>query len=146
MPEKQTTINRSVSVEGTGLHTGQQGKLTFHPAPANHGVKFRRIDLDEQPVIAALIDYVVDTSRGTTIGLNGVRIYTIEHVLATLTGFGIDNVLIDLDMEEIPIKDGSAYYFVKALEEAGSTLLDANRTYITVNEEIKLITQRKALN
>lgn len=139
MSEKQKTINRSVSVEGTGLHTGQRGKLTFHPAPANHGIKFRRIDLDGQPVIDALVEYVVDTSRGTTIGLNGVRIYTIEHVLATLTGFGIDNVLIDLDMEEIPIKDGSANYFVKAMEEAGSATLDADRTYITINEEIKLV-------
>ncbi len=139
MADKQTTITRSVSVDGTGLHTGQQGKLTFHPAPANHGIKFRRIDQDKQPVIDALIENVVDTSRGTTIAMNGVRVYTIEHVLATLTGFGIDNVLIDLDMEEIPIKDGSAYYFVKALEEAGSTTLDADRTYITITEEIKLV-------
>jgi UDP-3-O-[3-hydroxymyristoyl] N-acetylglucosamine deacetylase / 3-hydroxyacyl-[acyl-carrier-protein] dehydratase len=143
MAEKQTTIIRSVSVEGTGLHTGQQGKLTFHPAKANHGVKFRRIDLEGKPVIDALIENVVDTSRGTTIGVNNVRIYTIEHVLATLTGFGIDNVLIDLDMEEIPIKDGSAYYFVKALEEAGSTTLDAKRDYIVIKEEIKLVDEEK---
>jgi UDP-3-O-[3-hydroxymyristoyl] N-acetylglucosamine deacetylase / 3-hydroxyacyl-[acyl-carrier-protein] dehydratase len=143
MAEKQTTITRSVSVEGTGLHTGQQGKLTFHPAKANHGVKFRRIDLEGKPVIDALIENVVDTSRGTTIGVNNVRIYTIEHVLATLTGFGIDNVLIDLDMEEIPIKDGSAYYFVKALEEAGSTTLDAKRDYIVITEEIKLVDEEK---
>jgi UDP-3-O-[3-hydroxymyristoyl] N-acetylglucosamine deacetylase / 3-hydroxyacyl-[acyl-carrier-protein] dehydratase len=139
MTEKQTTIARSVSVEGTGLHTGQRGKLTFHPAPSNHGIKFRRIDQEKQPVIDALIENVVDTSRGTTIGLNGVRVYTIEHVLATLTGFSIDNVLIDLDMEEIPIKDGSAYYFVKALEEAGSIKLDSDREYINITEQIKLV-------
>ncbi len=143
MTEKQKTIARQVSVEGTGLHTGQQGKMTFHPAPANHGVKFRRIDLDSRPVIDALVENVVDTSRGTTIGVNGVRVYTIEHVMATLTGLGIDNVLIDLDMEEIPIKDGSARYFVEALKGAGSKELEAVRDYLVITEEITLSDKEK---
>lgn len=136
MAEKQCTIKESVSVEGTGLHTGQHGTMTFHPAPEGHGIKFRRVDLEKQPIIDARIEYVIDTSRGTTIGLNGARIYTIEHVLATLNGLGIDNVLIDLDLEEIPIRDGSARYFVEALQKTGLQKQQADREYIIVDREI----------
>lgn len=121
-----------------GLHTGQKGTMTFHPAAEGHGVKFRRIDKQDQPVIPANIEHVVDTSRGTTIGINGTRVYTIEHVLAALTGMGIDNVLIDLDMDEIPIRDGSSRYFVEAIEHAGIEKQNVEREYITVDEELVL--------
>mgnify|MGYP001135818425 CR=1 FL=1 len=143
MAEKQRTILRSVSVEGTGLHTGQQGTMTFHPAPANHGIKFRRIDIKNQPIIDAVVENVVETARGTTIANNGARVYTIEHVLATLSGFRIDNVMIDLDMEEIPIRDGSARYFVEALEKAGNKELEAACEYLVIDKEIKLVNQEK---
>jgi UDP-3-O-[3-hydroxymyristoyl] N-acetylglucosamine deacetylase/3-hydroxyacyl-[acyl-carrier-protein] dehydratase len=136
MTERQKTINQSISVEGNGLHTGKTGTLTFHPAQGNHGIKFRRVDLENSPVIEASVDFVVSTARGTTLGLNGVSIYTIEHVLAALTGLGIDNVLIDLDVEEIPIMDGSSKLFVDALKSVGTKELDEPRNFIEIKEII----------
>jgi len=136
MPEKQCTILHAVSVEGTGLHTGQHGTLTFKPAPENHGVQFQRVDHPQKPLIPALVDYVVDTARGTTLGHEGARVYTIEHVLSALTGMGIDNVLVELDMEEIPIRDGSARYFVEALKQAGKKEQNADRQYIVIEREL----------
>ena len=94
---RQTTIKQPVTVSGVGLHTGAMVNLTFRPAAENHGYKFRRIDLDGQPVIDADADNVTDTSRGTTLEQNGGRISTTEHALAALVGCEIDNVLIDVD-------------------------------------------------
>ena len=96
MSEKQRTLKSPVSVEGVGLHTGAQAKLTIHPAPENHGYKFKRTDLPEQPIIEADVDLVIDTSRGTTLGKNGVKVSTIEHVLAALVGTQTDNALIEV--------------------------------------------------
>ncbi len=137
MSNKQKTIIKSVTVEGSGLHTGQNGKLTFKPAPVNHGIKFKRTDIDNQPVIIADISRVISTDRGTTIAFNGTSIYTIEHVLAALMGLGIDNVLIELDVEEIPIKDGSSRFFVEALKEAGIKEQKEERQYIEITEPIE---------
>lgn len=136
MTERQKTINQSISVEGNGLHTGKTGTLMFHPAEANHGIKFRRIDLENNPVIEAHVDRVVSTARGTTLGRDGVFIYTIEHVLAALTGLGIDNVLIDLDVEEIPIMDGSSKIFVQELKKVGTKELDEPRNYLEITQTI----------
>lgn len=136
MSDLQKTILKSVSVVGSGLHTGQNGTLTFHPAPENHGIQFKRIDLEGQPVIEASIDHVVGTDHGTTIGNGSARIFTIEHVLAALMGLGIDNVLIDLDMDEIPIQDGSARYFVEALQSAGIGEQNAPKNYIRIDKPI----------
>jgi UDP-3-O-[3-hydroxymyristoyl] N-acetylglucosamine deacetylase/3-hydroxyacyl-[acyl-carrier-protein] dehydratase len=138
MTENQCTIKKAVRVEGTGLHTGQHGSITFNPAPVNHGIKFRRTDLDGQPQIEANVDHVVDTSRGTTLQQNGARVYTIEHVLAAAMGLGIDNLMIDLDMDEIPIRDGSARFFVEALESAGIEQQNAVREYIEIKKTIHL--------
>ena len=138
MIDYQQTIARRAHISGTGLHTGQQGTMTFHPAPPDHGIRFRRTDMESSPIIPANVSFVVDTSRGTTIGINGVKVFTIEHVLASLTGMGIDNVLIDLDMEEIPIRDGSARYFVEAIEQAGIKIQQQKRKYIEIKEEIVL--------
>lgn len=137
MSNKQKTIIKPVTVKGSGLHTGQNGKLTFKPAPANHGIKFKRIDVESQPVINADISHVISTDRGTTIAQNGTSIYTIEHVLAALMGLGIDNVLIELDVEEIPIKDGSSRYFVEALKEAGIKEQKEEREFIEITEPIE---------
>ena len=93
--------------------------MTFLPAASNHGIKFQRVDLPGQPIADADVDYVVDTSRGTTIEHNGARINTVEHVLASLVGLEIDNVLIQLDGPEPPIMDGSSIKFVEALKDAG---------------------------
>ena len=118
MAENQKTIKKPVSVRGVGLHTGEEVTLTFHPAPVNHGKKFRRVDLEGQPVIDAVIDNVIDTDRGTTIAQNGGRVQTVEHVLVAVAGMGIDNVMNEVDNAETPIIDGSARFFVEALEEA----------------------------
>ncbi len=136
MTEKQKTIKQSVSLSGTGLHTGQRGTLTFHPAEANHGIKFRRIDVEGKPIVEAKVENVVDTSRGTTIAQNGVRVYTVEHILASLRGAGVDNVLIDINCEEPPIQDGSARYMLEALKSAGIVEQDAERKYLRVKKTV----------
>ena len=136
MTEKQCTLKNKVSISGAGLHTRQCGTLTFNPAPVNSGIRFRRIDLDNQPIIEADADNVIDTARGTTLGKGGVKIYTVEHVLAALRGMGVDNVLIDIDVEETPIMDGSSKYFVEAIQKAGILELDAPRNYLVIKEPI----------
>ena len=136
MTEKQCTLKNKVSVSGAGLHTRQCGTLTFNPAPVNSGIRFRRIDLDNQPIIEADADNVIDTARGTTLGKGGVKIYTVEHVLAALRGMGVDNVMIDVDVEETPIMDGSSKYFVEAIRKAGILELDAPRNYLVITEPI----------
>jgi len=132
----QTTIQQTVSISGNGLHTGKQVTLTFHPADANSGICFRRTDLKEKPIIPALVDFVTDTSRGTTISVDGYRVMTIEHVMAAVSGMGIDNLLIDIDGEETPIMDGSALSFVKILQKANIQTLDAPKKHIHLPETI----------
>lgn len=136
MTEKQCTLKNKVSISGAGLHTRQCGTLTFNPAPVNSGIRFRRIDLENQPIIEADADNVIDTARGTTLGKGGVKIFTVEHVLAALRGMGIDNVLIDIDVEEMPIMDGSSKYFVEAIHKAGIIELDAPRNYLVIEQPI----------
>ena len=136
MTVKQRTIQKPISVKGRGLHTGIDVTLTFNPAPENFGYKFKRIDLEGQPTISAVAENVVDTSRGTTIEEKGVRVSTIEHVMAALVGLKIDNVLIHVDGPETPIADGSSLYFVNALKEAGTVELEADRKYYEIKEKI----------
>ena len=136
MSEKQCTIKDKVSISGAGLHTRKCGTLTFNPAPENTGIRFRRVDLENQPIIEADVDNVIDTSRGTTLGKGNAKIYTVEHVLAALTGLGIDNVLIDTDVEETPIMDGSAKPFVEALNKVGIREQKAERNYLVITEPI----------
>jgi len=111
--QKQSTIEKAVSISGVGLHTGESVTLTFHPADEDHGYKFRRIDLEGQPIIEADCDLVTDTSRGTTLEKGGAKVSTVEHVLAALVGLQIDNVLMDITGNEMPIMDGSSLPFVK---------------------------------
>lgn len=136
MSTKQTTIRKSVTVSGVGLHTGAKVNLTFHPAPEHHWYKFKRVDIEGQPVIDADVDNVVDTSRGTTLQQNGARISTTEHVLAALVGLQIDNVLIEVDGPEIPIMDGSSLPFVKVLEEVGIQEQNAYREVYELTENV----------
>lgn len=138
MADKQHTIKNAVSVSGAGLHTGLPVNLTFKPAQPDHGIKFCRVDLPEKPVIDAIADYVVDTSRGTTIQHQGVRLVTIEHTLAAIVGMGIDNVMVEVDNEEMPIMDGSARFFVEALESAGLEEQAADRVYFEVRDTISI--------
>jgi len=134
--KRQRTIKGSISVSGIGLHTGNPCSLTFHPAPENHGVKFKRLDVSNSPLIPALIDHVVDISRGTTIGLNGVNVHTVEHVLAALAGMEIDNVLIELTANEPPVGDGSALPYMDALRNAGSEEQTAPKEYLEIEKTL----------
>ncbi len=133
---KQHSIKEKVSVTGVGLHTGEIVNLSILPAPVNHGIVFQRIDLDNKPVIPADVDYVVDTSRGTVLAKEGVRVHTTEHILAALVGIQVDNVLIEIDGPEIPILDGSAAIFVELVEKAGIVEQNAMRNYFEITEAI----------
>ena len=136
MTEKQQTIAKPALLSGTGLHTGENVSITFKPAPINYGYKFKRIDIENAPTIDADVDLVVDTSRGTTIESNGVKVSTVEHVLAAIFGLGIDNILIELDGSEMPILDGSSMPIVKALLEAGIVEQDAVKEYFEIKSNI----------
>lgn len=139
MSNKQTTIKKQTTLEGVGIHTGNEVKLTFKPAPADFGYVFKRIDITNQPEIEALSKYVVDTQRGTTLEKDGVKLKTIEHVLAALVGLEIDNVIIEINSEEPPILDGSSKYFVEALESAGIKFLNKIRSEYIVKEVISYV-------
>jgi UDP-3-O-[3-hydroxymyristoyl] N-acetylglucosamine deacetylase/3-hydroxyacyl-[acyl-carrier-protein] dehydratase len=136
MSEKQRTIREAVSIAGVGLHTGNEVTLTFKPAPENYGFKFRRVDMNNSTLVDADVDNVVDTSRGTSLEQDGVRIDTVEHVLAALTGLGIDNALIELNQSETPILDGSSRYYVEALLQAGIVEQKALRNYYEITSNI----------
>lgn len=129
---KQTTLKSPVTLSGVGLHTGASVTLTFHPAPENHGYKFRRVDMDGQPIIEADCDLVTDTSRGTTLEKKGAKVSTVEHVLAALVGSEIDNVMMDIDGPEMPIMDGSSRPFMDAFAKAGTVEQDADREYFEI--------------
>ncbi|MCB0379672.1 MAG: bifunctional UDP-3-O-[3-hydroxymyristoyl] N-acetylglucosamine deacetylase/3-hydroxyacyl-ACP dehydratase [Flavobacteriales bacterium] len=133
---KQKTLNSAFSIIGVGLHTGTKVKMTVNPADENHGFKFKRTDVEGQPIIDADCDLVVDTSRGTTLEKNGVRIHTTEHILAALAGLEIDNALIELDGAEIPIMDGSAYPFVQLIQSVGIKEQDADKDYFVVTDNL----------
>lgn len=133
---KQRTIKKEVILKGVGLHTGANVTMKFLPAPADYGYAFKRIDLEGQPIIEADAKYVVNTQRGTNLEKRGVKIQTSEHVLAAMVGMEIDNVLIELDAPEPPIMDGSAKYFVEALEIAGAKEQDEEREEYVVKEVI----------
>jgi len=132
MERKQRTIKTSQSCEGVGLHTGVQTTITFHPAPENYGIRFIRSDIPGCTEIKADIDHVVDISRGTTIEENDVRIHTVEHALAAVSGLRIDNILIELTGKEPPVMDGSAKDFVECLIKAGIKLQTKKRKVLEI--------------
>ena len=136
MSEKQRTLARDVVLNGKGLHTGINVKITFKPAPANHGYKFCRVDLPNKPLIDALAEHVTDTSRGTTLAQNNASVATIEHTLAALYGLSIDNALIELDGPEAPIMGGASSKFVEAIKEAGIVDQKEDRNYFVVKQKI----------
>lgn len=136
MSTKQKTLKESVSISGVGLHTGEKATVTFHPAEENHGYVFQRTDLEGQPTVKADADYVVDTSRGTTLEQNGARIYTTEHLLAALYGLEVDNALIQIDGPEVPILDGSSHYFVQIIKQAGIIDQEAEKDYFVITDNL----------
>lgn len=137
MLHSQQTISKPLSIAGIGIHSGKASTLTFCPAAENHGIVFQRVDLDGQPQIPALVDFVVDTQLGTTLFNGKAMVKTVEHVLAALTGLGIDNVLVQLDNEEPPICDGSSIEFVEILKKAGIVQQNALRNYLRITETLE---------
>jgi UDP-3-O-[3-hydroxymyristoyl] N-acetylglucosamine deacetylase/3-hydroxyacyl-[acyl-carrier-protein] dehydratase len=133
---QQMTIKKPVTMSGIGLHTGVQTTMTFKPAPENFGIRFRRVDMPNSPEIPADVDHVVDLRRGTTLGIGGARVHTVEHVLAAVAGLQVDNILIELNNIEPPIADGSAKPFVDMLLEAGLEDQEAPKDYLIIDQVI----------
>jgi UDP-3-O-[3-hydroxymyristoyl] N-acetylglucosamine deacetylase/3-hydroxyacyl-[acyl-carrier-protein] dehydratase len=136
MTDMQRTIKKSVNFSGIGLHTGGQTTITFKPAPINHGITFIRADLENCPEIPADVDHVVDLQRGTTLGLDNIKVHTVEHVLAALAGLQIDNMKIELSNSEPPAGDGSAWPYVQVLLEAGIAEQDAPKNFLEIEHPI----------
>jgi UDP-3-O-[3-hydroxymyristoyl] N-acetylglucosamine deacetylase/3-hydroxyacyl-[acyl-carrier-protein] dehydratase len=130
---KQRTIKTPISLEGIGLHTGNNTRITFRPAPPNSGVKFIRTDLPGKPSVIADIEHVVDISRGTTLANGEAKVYTVEHVLAAISGLQLDNLDIELESNEPPVGDGSAMPYVEKLLESGIIEQDADRQYLEID-------------
>jgi len=136
MSTKQQTLKAPISFSGKGLHTGVKVTMTVNPAEVDTGIVFRRTDLEGQPIIPALCDNVVDTSRGTTVEAGGHRVHTIEHIMSALWTLGVDNAVIDIDAPETPIMDGSACAYAKAITETGVADQDAERKFYHVTEKM----------
>ena len=136
MSTKQQTLKAPISFSGKGLHTGVKVTMTVNPAEAGTGIVFRRTDLEGQPIIPALCDNVVDTSRGTTVEAGGHRVHTIEHIMSALWTLGVDNAVIDIDAPETPIMDGSAREYARAITETGLADQDAERQFYHVTEKM----------
>ncbi len=141
----QKTLSQKVSVSGTGVHSGKKINLTIKPAPENHGIKFRRADLPGTHDIPAIFKMVVDTSLATVLGINGTIISTIEHLMASFAGLGIDNALVEVDDYEIPIMDGSSWIFTQLIEKAGIKKQTAPKHFIIVKEPIKVTDNDKSV-
>ncbi|MCE9520613.1 MAG: bifunctional UDP-3-O-[3-hydroxymyristoyl] N-acetylglucosamine deacetylase/3-hydroxyacyl-ACP dehydratase [Verrucomicrobia bacterium] len=138
MPERQHTLAKPASLEGTSLHTGEKVTLTLQPAPENYGIKFRRIDLEDKPFITASVEKVQKVERSTTIADGGVNVHTVEHVLSALTGMGVDNAIIEMDANEPPIADGSSLPFVELIKKAGLQEQTELRRVFEVREPLHL--------
>lgn len=132
----QHTLSRPASLAGVSLHTGERVTLTLHPAPPDHGFKFKRTDLPDEPVIDARVEHVKTVERATTIVQGAVKIHTVEHVLSALAGMGVDNALIEMDSNEPPIGDGSARPYLQLIQKAGIEKQDAPRKFFDVREPI----------
>ncbi|MEM6722563.1 MAG: bifunctional UDP-3-O-[3-hydroxymyristoyl] N-acetylglucosamine deacetylase/3-hydroxyacyl-ACP dehydratase [Bacteroidota bacterium] len=136
---KQCTLKEPVTLTGVGLHTGKHVSVTIAPADPNFGFKFKRVDLEDQPLINADVDSVISTHRGTTIASGDAQVATVEHILSALAGMEIDNALIEINGPEVPIMDGSAMPFVQEIERVGVEVLDANREYFEIEEPVSFV-------
>lgn len=134
--EMQQTIAQPVSFSGIGLHTGSNVTLTILPAPENHGIEFKRTDLDGHPSVPADVDFVIDTNRGTALAKGNAKIYTVEHVMAALAGLQVDNGLIEINGPETPILDGSAWPFVEGILSVGLQKQNVRREYFSIPSRI----------
>ena len=136
---QQQTLNGPASYSGIGLHSGNRVTMTFLPAAPNSGIRFRRVDLEGKPEIEAQAENVVENNRSTTLAKGNTRVHTVEHVLATFAGYGIDNAIVELDANEPPIADGSAREYCKMVQSAGIVPQDDRREPYTVTSPIELV-------
>ena len=134
----QRTLKNSIKAVGVGLHTGQRIKLTLKPAPVNHGIRFRRIDLDPVVEIKAHAENVGDTTLSTTLGHGENRISTVEHLLSAMAGLGVDNALVEIDGPEVPIMDGSAGPFVFLIQSAGVEEQQVQKQFIRILKTVEV--------
>src|SRR5712671_3928723 len=134
--ELQHTLAKSAGFSGTSLHTGEKVTLKLQPAPVDHGIKFKRKDLADEPTIDANIANLKTVERATTIGEGAVRVHTVEHVLSALSAMGVDNAIIEMTANEPPIGDGSAAPYVEAIKKAGTAAQEAPRRFFDVREPI----------
>lgn len=141
--QNQHTLNEPISFSGVGLHSGKQVNITLKPAIPGFGIRFQRVDLPDQPTVKADVDYVVDTSRNTTLEHNGARVSTIEHLMAALVGTGVDNCLVEIDGPEVPIMDGSALPFVEVILKVGTQDQDAKKIYYSIDQNISYYDEEK---
>ena len=144
-PEFQHTVGKTASFSGTSLHTGEKVSLKLHPAPVNHGIKFKRKDLQDEPTIDARIDNLKTVERATTIGEGPVRVHTVEHVLAALSGMDVDNAIVEMDANEPPIGDGSAQPYIDLIKRAGVTAQQEPRKFFDVREPMHVESKTGAL-
>ena len=136
--QKQKTLASEFSLQGKGLHTGLDIHITFKPAPENHGYQIRRTDLEGGPIVEALAENVINTQRGTVVGKKDVQISTIEHAMAALYAWEVDNCLIEVDAPEFPILDGSAHPFSEGIRSVGLTEQNAPRDYYIVRHKMEV--------
>src|SRR4030088_1328580 len=144
-PEFQHTLSKAAGFSGTSLHTGEKVSLKLHPAPADHGIKFKRKDLPDEPTIDAKIGNLKMVERATTIGEGAMRVHTVEHILAALSAMGVDNAIIEMDASEPPIGDGSAAAYVDLIKKAGVASQEAPRRIFYVHETISVETKGGSL-
>ena len=134
---KQKTLKDSFSLSGKGLHTGLSLTVTFNPAPDNHGYKIQRIDLEDKPIIDAVADNVIETTRGTVLAKKDVKVSTVEHGMAALYALGIDNCLIEVNGPEFPILDGSSQFYVNEIEKVGTVTQNAVKDFYIIKSKIE---------
>jgi len=144
-PEFQHTVGKTASFSGTALHTGDKVTLKLHPAPADHGIKFKRKDLQDEPTIDAKIENLKTVERATTIGEGSVRVHTVEHILSALSAMGVDNAIVEMDANEPPIGDGSAQPYVDLIKKAGVTAQEEARKFFDVREPMHVEAKTGAL-
>jgi UDP-3-O-[3-hydroxymyristoyl] N-acetylglucosamine deacetylase/3-hydroxyacyl-[acyl-carrier-protein] dehydratase len=144
-PEFQHTVGKTASFSGTALHTGDKVTLKLQPAPVDHGIKFKRKDLQDEPTIDAKIENLKTVERATTIGEGSVRVHTVEHILSALSAMGVDNAVVEMDANEPPIGDGSAQPYVDLIKRAGVTAQDEPRKFFDVREPMHVEAKTGAL-
>jgi len=130
----QHTIGKNVTLSGTGLHTGETASVLLKPASENSGIRFVRVDLDQPVEIAADIDNVVDITRGTAIGKNGAKVYSVEHLMSAFAGLEIDNCCVEVNAQEIPLMDGSAMPWIELIQKAGIVEQAAQREFLNIDD------------